>query len=294
MKKVISLTLCIIMLVCFASCTVSKVKVNGVKVDNEIYKYYENTLPKDDNGEVSDEVIKKAIEQYVAINSEFANKNLKLSYNQKSALSTTVNDLWHMYGNYYKEIGVSKQTIYKIETSKEYKNALMTEYYSENGESPLSEESVKEFFKTNYAGIRFVTGYLFNIDENGATVPMTEEQKTNTLNSFSSVATMVNEGTSIEEAVGSLGENIEVHNTVVNAFANSTFPEGFWAEVNAIEEGKATAISLGDYVFLVQRVDVFSDEYGYYNTYRTNCLEKMKGEEFSAIVDKWAENYKAE
>ncbi len=294
MKKLISLLLCVAMVMCLASCTISKVKVNGVKIDNEIYKYYENTLPKDDKGEVSDEAIQKAIEQYVAINSQFANKKLKLSYNQKSTLSATVNNLWHMYGSFYNEIGVSKQTIYKIETSKEYKNTLMTEYYGENGEEPLSEESVKEFFKVNYAGIRFVTGYLFNIDENGATVPMTDEQKNNTVNSFTSVATMVNEGTAIEEAVGSLGENVEVHNTVVNAFSNSTFPEGFWEKVNETPEGKATAISLGDYVFLVQRVDVFSEEYGYYNSYRTDCLEKMKGEEFSAVIDKWAENYKAE
>jgi len=294
MKKIISLLLCVAIVLSFASCTISKVKVNGVKVDNEIYKYYENTLPKDDNGEVSEDAVQKAIERYVAINSEFANKKLKLSYNQKSTLSTTVNNLWHMYGNYYNEIGVSKQTIYKIESSKEYKNTLMTEYYGENGEAPLSEDSVKEFFKGNYAGIRFVTGYLFNIDENSATVPMTDEQKSNMVNTYTSVATMVNEGTAIEEAVGSLGENIEVHNTVVNAFSNSTFPEGFWEKVNEIEEGKATAISLGDYVFLVQRVDVFSEEYGYYTSYRTDCLEKMKGEEFSAVVDKWAENYKAE
>ena len=294
MKKIISLLLCVAMIICLTSCTISKVKVNGVKVDNEIYKYYENTLPKNDKGEVNEEDIQKAIERYVAINSEFANRKLKLSYNQKSTLSATVNNLWHMYGSFYNEIGVSKQTIYKIEASKEYQNTLMTEYYGENGEVPLSEDSVKEFFKANYAGIRFVTGYLFNIDENGATVPMTDEQKNNTVNGFTSVATMVNEGTAIEEAVGSLGENVEVHNTVVNAFANSTFPEGFWEKVNEIEEGKATAISLGDYVFLVQRVDVFSEEYGYYTSYRTDCLEKMKGEEFSAVVDKWAENYKAE
>ena len=65
----------------------------------------------------------------------------------------------------------------------------------------------------------------------------------------------------------------------------------FFAAAKAIENNKAAAISLGDYIFLVQRIDVFNTEYGYYSTYRTDCLKKMKGEEFSKIVDGWSDAY---
>ena len=73
MKKNISLLLAILTLtLVLTSCSgPAKVKVNGVKIDNEIYTYFENTLPKDENGEVSEDAIKNAISRYVTINSDF-------------------------------------------------------------------------------------------------------------------------------------------------------------------------------------------------------------------------------
>lgn len=294
MKKAVSLILVAVMMLSLASCTVSKVKVNGTKIDNEIYAYFEARAEKNEDGEASEEEILKEISRYVAINSEFLNRGLVLDSNVKSDVSTYVNDLWHLYGSYYTENGVSKQTVYKIELSAAYEEALLADYYADDGDKPVTEDEIKKYFGENYAAIRFVTGYLFNVDDNGITAALTDAEKTKLTNSFKSVAEMVTDGTSLEEAVGSLGENTEVRNTVINAFSDGTFPEGFWEKIKEIEKDKTEVITVGDYIFLVNRVDVFSEEYGYYNSYRTDCLKKMKGEEFSAVVDKWAENYKAE
>lgn len=291
MKKVLSLLLAVTtfaLLLC--SCSgLAKVKVNGTKIDNEIYKYYKNTLEKNENGEVSEESVKSAVTRYVAINSEFQNRGLAIDSEIKGALSTRVNNLWHLYGNYYNEIGVSKQTIYKIELSKEYESALLADCYSH-----IDEKEIKAYFKENYMGIRFVTGYLFNVDDNGTSVPMTDKQKTSVKSSFSSVAELINNGTLIEEAVASLGENTEVHDGLINAFSDGTFPAGFFENVKEIDSGKASVIVIDDYIFLVQRIDVFDKTYGYYEENRTACLESMKGEEFSKVIDGWVKNYKAE
>ncbi len=294
MKKFISLILVAVMTFGLASCTASKVKINGTKIDNEIYAYFEAHAEKNEDGEISEEAVLKDISRYVAINSEFNNRGLVLDSSIKAEVSAHVNDLWHLYGSFYEENDVSKQTIYKIELSNAYENALLADYYAEDGDKPVTEDEIKKYFGENYAAIRFVTGYLFNVDDNGATKPMTDGEKNKLTNTFKSVAEMITDGTSIEEAVGSLGENTEVRDTVVNAFFDGTFPEGFWNEVKNIEKDKTAVFTVGDYIFLVNRVDIFSEEYGYYNTYRTDCLKQMKGEEFSAIVDTWAENYKAE
>ncbi len=294
MKKMISLILVAVMVLSLSSCAPTKVKVNGTKIDNEVYAYFDVHAAKNENGEVSEDAILKDISRYVAINSEFSNRGLVLDSSEKSEVSTRVNDLWHLYGSFYTENDISKQTVYKIELSRAYENALLADYYAADGDHPVTEDEIKKYFGENYAAIRFVTGYLFNVDDNGATVPMTEAEKTKLTNSFKSVAEMVTEGTSIEESVGSLGENTEVRNAVINSFSDGTFPEGFWNKVKGIESGKTQVFTIGDYIFLVNRVDVFSEEHGYYNTYRTDCLKKMKGEEFSVVVDTWAENYKAE
>ena len=291
MKKVISLllakhTLTLVLTSCSGP---AKVKVNGEKIDNEIYTYFENTLPKDKNGEVSEEAIKNAISRYVAINSEFKNRGLSIDSEVKGALSATVNNLWHLYGSYYNEIGVSKQTIYKIELSKEYEAALLADYCKN-----VSDNDIKAYFKENYIAIRFVTGYLFNVDDTGTSVAMTDEQKKSVIASYNSVVALINEGTLIEEAVVSLGEDTEVHNALINAFSDGTFPQGFWSEVKKLEVGKTATITLDDYVFLVQRIDVFDKTYGYYENNRTACLEAMKGDEFSEVIDSWAKNYIAD
>lgn len=291
MKKIISLLLATLTLaLVLTSCSgPAKVKVNGVKIDNEIYTYFENTLPEDENGEVSEDAIKNAISRYVTINSEFANRGLVIDSEVKGSLSTSVNNLWHRYGSYYNEIGVSKQTIYKIELSKEYESALLADYYSN-----ISEDEIKAYFKENYIAIRFVTGYLFNVDDTGTSVAMTDQQKKSVIASYNSVVALINEGTLIEEAVVSLGENTEVHSTLINAFSDGTFPQGFWNEVKKIETGKNATITLDDYIFLVQRIDVFDKTYGYYENNRTACLEAMKGDEFSKVIENWSKSYIAE
>lgn len=296
MKKIISLLLVAVLLVTtLASCQgITKLRVNGVKIDNEIYTYFESTLKKDENGEVSEDAVKSAVSRYVTINSEFNNRGLAIDSDLKGDLSARVNDLWHLYGDYYTEIGVSKQTVYKIELSKEYESAILADYYSENGTSPVTEEELKSYFKENYIGIHFTTGYLFNADENGENVPMTDEQKNSVIASYNSVATLINEGTVIEEAVASLSEDADVHDALINAFSDGTFPQGFFAEVNKIETEKATTVVIGDYIFLVQRIDVFDSTYGYYDNNRTECLKRMKGEEFQGLVDEWSKNYTAE
>ena len=296
MKKVTSLFLVIsLIVVAFASCSgPAKIKVNGTKIDNEVYKYFEDCVEDSLSKDEKKNAIEQSISRYVTVNSEFENRGLSLSGSQKTQLSTTVNNLWHLYGTYYDSIGVSKQTLYKIEASKVYERALLIYYYGENGVSPVAEDQIKAYFNENYVAVRMVTGYLFNIDENGANVPMSDEQKNNTVNSFNSIATMVNNGTTLEEAVSSLGSGTEIRDSLIFVNESASLPEGFFSAAKTVEANKAAAISLGDYIFLVQRIDVFNEEYGYYSTYRADCLEKMKGEEFAKIVDKWAENYIAQ
>ena len=293
MKKIASLLLVVTMItLLFASCSgPAKIKVNEVKVDNEIYTYFEDSLDESLSKSEKEEAIKKSISRYVTINSEFNNRGLSLSSTEKKNISTSVNNIWHLFGAHYDDIGVSKQSLYKIEESKACEKALLNFYYSDKGASPVGEDQIKAYFNENYVAVRLVTGYLFNVDENGASVPMTDDQKNNLVNSFSSVATMVNSGSSLEESVSSLGTGTEIRDSLIHAKDSGTLPDGFFSAAKAIETGKAAAISLGDYIFLVQRIDVFNEEFGYYGTYRTDCLQKMKGEEFSKIIDKWSESY---
>ncbi len=296
MKKIVSVFLIITTLaLLFTSCTAkTKLTVNGTPVDDEIYAYFEDSLKNTVPESELESSVKNSVSRYITINSEFENRKLTLNKTQKVEVSTNVNDLWHLYGSYYEGIGVSKQTLYKIELSKMYETALLVNFYGVDGVFPVSEEELKNYFNEHYCAIRFITGYLFNVDENGENVPLTDDEKNNIVTTYTSVATVINDGTTIEQAVSAFGENTEIHDSLINSFSQEGFPEGFFDAVKAVEVDKAAAISLGNYIFLVKRVDVFSEDFGYYETYKNDCLKKMKGDEFSKIIDEWTKSYTAE
>lgn len=283
MKKIISLFLvAVICILSFASCSgPAKVRVNGAKIDNEVYAYFK------DLHDGNEPEIEKSISRYVTINSEFNNRSLSLSPAQKSDLSLRVNDLWHLYGIHYQKSGISKQTLYKIETSRVYEDVLLDYYYGQGGVEPVSENEIKKHFKSNYIAISYATEYLFNIDESGAIVPMTDNEKASIINSFSTAEGLVNTGTPIE---GSTTK--DVHNAIINSSYDGSFPSGFYKEVSTVKVGSASTIVLNDYAFLVQRIDVFDETYGYYESYRTQCLRELKGDAFDKMVDQWSQSYK--
>ncbi len=284
-KKIISSLLTLLILITlFSGCGKNAaVKINGTKVDSEVAAYFKASAKE---GEDATELIRR----YVAVNSEFNNHALTVPRSMRSSLSGDVNDIWHLWSGYYENLGISKETIYKIELSKVYETLLLEERYGENGVSPVSEKDIKAHFRENYAPIRFVTGYLFEVTEDGTT-EMTEAQKTKLKNSFSAAAESINGGTGMEEAVGILGSE-DIHSTVVSSVGNDNFPDGFWNEVKKIKMNKASVITLGSYVFLVQKVNGEEGEYECYSQYRSDCLYQMKGEEFEQIVSCWAQQYK--
>ena len=283
MKKVFSLFLVVVIsILTFSSCSqIAKVRVNGTKIDNEVYYYFEDLYDKDKTQ------IKQAISRYVAINSEFSANSLTLSAVQKSELSKRVNELWHIYSVHYSNLGISKQTIYKIETSKFYEDTLLDYYYGPNGQSPVNEESIKKYFKENYIAINFATDYLFNINETGAMISMSDSEKASIINNFTRSADLVNTGSLIETTT-----DREIHNTIITSKSDGSFPTGFYKEVEKLDVNGATTVIIGDYIFLVQRIDVFDETYNYYHTHRTECLRAMKGDEFNTLVNHWSQNYK--
>ncbi len=266
----------------FSSCSASRVSVNGSKIDNEIYEYFKDKADKENSADT-------LLLRYVAINSKFNEQGLKISSSEKAALSSDADDIWHLYSAYYTEKGISKAAIYKAELSNLYYTILLENYYSSDGQSPVAEDDIKDYFKNNYAVIRYVTGYLFNEDENGI-IEMTDEQKKSVSKSFTAAAEMINNGSSIEESIASLND-AEIRYAIVTSTDSAGFPDDFFEKIKDLEVGKAAAVTSGSYIFLVLREDGEKGDYASYTDSRLDCLKAMKSEEFEKIVSSWAKAY---
>ena len=118
---------------------------------------------------------------------------------------------------------------------------------------------------------------------------MTDSEKAVVINDFAKAEALINTGTPIEASTDN-----DVRNTIINSSYDGSFPSGFYKEVATINVGSARTITLDDYVFLVQRIDVFDETYGYYEEYRTQCLRSLKGKEFENLITQWSQSYEVD
>lgn len=296
MKKAVCVLLALLVcLSAFSACAgKAQIYVNGAPIGDGVFAYFcdaaKKALPEASAEEQTAEAHRQ-IAAYVAINSAFAERGLTLSTAEKAAVSQSVNDLWRLFGTYYTEQGVSKQDLLLVETSKAYKDAVMADYYAPDGDSPVSEETLKTYFNENYVAFKSITGFLTTADDSGNPVPLAEAEKQKLIAAFESTAAKINGGSSVEEQASAM-ENTTVNTeTVVVHRDNPNYPDGFFAQVAAVENGTAKAFALGEYIFLVQREDITDADRNLFATYRMDCLRTLKGAEFASVLAEWTAVY---
>lgn len=297
MKKTISILLVTVLCLCaLTSCSSGRgARVNGVKIDKGVCLYLKEEVKKE-NREASEEEIEKLTEaklaEYVAINTEFASRQLSLTSTQKHNLSQLINAIWTRFGQHYTEIGVTKQDVTKVETEKAAKDAVMVSYYAEKGGTePLSEAELKSFFESNYIAFRSITGYFTTVDDNGSAVPLSDAEREQLVQSFQNAATAVNGGQALEDVARKLPNATVEADTVVRFKGNEEKDQKFFQNVVAIETGQAGVFTVEDYIFLVVRDDINENDGFLFSQYRTDCLRTLRGEAFQKVVDGWASQY---
>ena len=296
MKKTICAVLAAVLCLCaLSACSRgSGVSVNGTEISKGVYLYFADEAKKE-NPDADEAALKTAVNQmiseYVAVNSIYADRGLSLSAEAKMELTQTVNSLWRLFGTYYTELGVTKQDLNNVEANKQYRDALIVDYYAPDGDEPIAEETLKTYFNQNYIAFKNITGFLTTVDNDGNAVPLSDAEKTALTTSFTNIANAVNGGSSIEEQANALDNTIVNTETVVVSKADTRYPAEFFTAVAAIPNGTAKAFTAGDYIFVVQREDITDEDRDLYSQYRTDCLKMLKGEAFEQVLAGWAKLY---
>lgn len=299
LKKCFALLLCVSLCLCaLTACTPrGTLTVNGTQIGKGIVRYFTDVV-RQEQPEADEAALTAAVHQkvaaYVAVNSTFAERGLSLTTGQKSEISQNVNAKWRLFGAYYTELGVSKQDLLNIETSQGYKDAVMTDYYAADGNEPIAEETLRNYFSENYIAFQSVTGFLTTADNNGNSVPLSDSEKQRLVTIFENAAAAVNAGGTIAEQAAKLENVTSNTETVVLARDNTQYPQEFFTQVTAMENGTTKAFVTGDYIFLVQRENLTDASRNLFSAYRLNCLKTLKGEDFEKVLAAWAEKYTVE
>ena len=318
MKKVISLFLVLILLcTSLSGCALfegsSVITINEhTQIDKEIFSYFLNEAYYSADGMTEETCIDIATSEsleYIAVNSQFRRLGRTLSANEKSAVSKETNALWRMYGSYLTEIGVSKDTFFKIKQYEYFKNELCFALYDTDGTNPINEDYIRQYFTTNYVGIKYFYQELYTVltPEQYTTLDATDKaiydnaKKTahERYNNISQIANYVNSGVyNMDEAfmavTGQVSADISVSAAVVGK-NDSSFSAEFIEAVFKQPAGSAFIITNTDrsYMYFIERVDLLDDKYGFYEQYRDTCLTSVAESFFVNEISTWIQSYQA-
>ncbi|HOO24977.1 MAG TPA: hypothetical protein PKW24_00010 [Clostridiales bacterium] len=293
----------------FSACELGKssyvLDISGAKIGKEIYGYYLDEVlrsPKkypvgvpQDEALVRQEVI-KLCKNYVAANSLLAQYGVHPDYYEKQKVTSRVNGLWSFMGPHYESLGISKQTLTKIETANVAKESLVLSLYDPDKVPGLNDE-IFEYYKKNFILFLSVNGYFTKLDEDGDTVEMTDEEKALVRSRFENMRQSIDEGDSIGKVaeryfseIGLAGATLELN---MIQKGGHLYPEGFFDKLSALEAGKAKVLEFGPYIFLVVKQEISDQDENYFSN-RTAMLTALKADEVGKIFEDAVKKYEVE
>ncbi len=303
-KRLISIALIfVLILTLFTGCG-SNLKyaanVGGVKVTEGIYKYYtdyvlthKSEFSLDDESLEGDitETVSNLVKKYVALNSLWAELNMNMTYNLRNDAANEADERWDLFGKYYESVGISKQDIYKIVKNETYRTALTVYYYGEDSKiSPIKTETLKAAFSKKYVGVKIIAASLTTVDTLGNTVKLKGTALTEIQRYFESMESKANNGTDIEQLYSDYNTShdligTEGLDTYVFTENNTQYGTDFFKTVSKLKFGKATVIENDETIYLVYRVDITSNDYEYFMTYKNDILVDLYKDKIDALID---------
>ena len=301
MKKIISLILCAA--VCFGvlcSCSSTEktvLTVGEAQINGEVFAYYFNEVYSEwerNGGDLLaiDEMVAQTVDrccEYVAASTIIRTLQLPLSVDSKKSIAEKTEDVWMLYGGFYTDAGISKQTVSKITEAEEYRTQLLLYYFGDGSEYEVSEEEIEYYFDCTYVAFKAVNGYFTTTDENGDTVALPESDILAIKADFEKKRARLESGASFADVND--GNDVDA---TFSAVSNTAFHEGFLAKVSALTYDTPAVIETDENIFLVVRVDAKKGSDNYYKTYRTKYIEALRGEMLTDMLVASGEEYGVE
>lgn len=299
-KRVISFALvlcCFLSLFTFSSCSLLEkppaMTINNTKISDDVFTYFlDLAMVEADKNDSYQNLLEKASAlagTYYKTNSLFHTYKLSLSTAEKASVSEKVNAVWGIYGDYYTNIGVTKETLTKVYTADAYRDALLMYYYGEGGIEEIPISRLYANFKSNFLVFQVITGYFTETDTAGNTVRLNKNDTETLVLKFQNMSAMVNAGEqSMEEAADFLtqsGYPGSVQTVVLHKDDKTSYPDGFFDKVRSIDSRYAAIIASNDYIFLVLKgeADVNSK---FFTDKKTEIIKNLVGNSIDTTIEK--------
>ena len=96
------------------------------------------------------------MQEYAAVENKFDELGLSFENKEDGRISIITDQWWEYIGEYYEEIGVSKDSYYKVGLNSEKRSAIFDYYYGEGGEKAVPEEEIISYLEENNVRIKYI------------------------------------------------------------------------------------------------------------------------------------------
>ncbi|MDE7287980.1 MAG: hypothetical protein K2N71_00560, partial [Oscillospiraceae bacterium] len=261
----------------------------------------------------------QSMREYAAVEKKFAELGLTFENKEEDRLNIVVDQMWEYFGEYYEELGVSRQSYYDVGLNSEKKSAIFNYYYGKDGEKAVPEDEVVSYLKENNARVKYITmplkdgegnllksegkaelktmaeGYIDRLNASSATFEEIEKEYNDYYAALVKAATETaeSENTDTAEQPQTEGDTAAAEpNYGMVISKDSTYPSAKIVEqAFSGESGSAYTIIEDDdneVYYLVQVMGLFDDP-DYLENNRESVLHTLKDEEFNAEVKSWTD-----
>lgn len=265
---------------------------------------------------------RESMQQFAAVEKKFDELGLKFENNEDKKNSIIIDQMWEVYGSFYEDIGISKQSYSDIGLNSSKRDAIFNYYYGENGQKAVSNDEIHDYLADNNARIKYiemplkdgegnllksdgktalkemVQGYIDRLDSGAASFEDIEKEYNEYYDALVKAAAAADEAEQSDELSDTADIDTDTdtapnYGTVVrkgSSYPSEKVVEAAFGGVS-LSGSSCTIIEDDDkeVYYLVQVIDLFADP-DYLENNRSSVLYTLKSDEFSDELKSWTES----
>lgn len=325
LKKTAAALLAAVMAVSFTACAsknVSWIATNngeqvpaGIYLDYMVNAYYEAASKTEKQGK---DVLKEQIDgvsgsawiqnktdedfkKYIAVTNKAAEEGMALTDEEIAQIDAQVHYQWQMMGRLFEQNGVSYESFLAVSHNDYLLNKAFENEYGTNGKNPVSDADLLKAFQENYFRVRTITMSLNNTD--GTAKDEAAQQKV--MDKANEILGKVNsdgsnyldvileyekeQAASRGEDASTVHEHTETSHVSYMQKGNINYTQEMMDAIEAMGNNEVKVLTSNSMVYVLQKLDISSTTAEDMSPYRTGVLQMLKGDEFDATVQSWAD-----
>lgn len=323
LKKLTALLLAAALTLSLGACAPKEAKWiatnNGKDVPSGIYLTYMLNAYSEASGKVADkeaDVLKQEVDgvpaadwitnkadeafrTYIAVENKAEEESITPSVEELAYLNQQLQSQWQYMGGLYEQNGISYESYSAVSLNAYKQNRLFTAQYGAGGKTPIAEEELLKAFQEGYYKTMYVTMSLTDTEGND----LDEAGKQKVMDKAAEVlAKATAEGANYsevilayekEQAVKKGDEESSVHehdeSSHISFIAKDTtgYSEEFLKALGEMKAGETRTVTSNTLVYVLQKLE--NNTPADLETYRSQVMKTLKGDEFDGLVKSWAE-----